>query len=331
MARPETPESILLHKGSPEELNEAEEALYKLLVPENKKRAIKIEEFSDLYAADAIAADDAFVKRQKAKNEQSRDDAVRTGKLRGDLFEAIINTQIAESDWMGPDADIIVPSEYDDFRNGVDSIVEFDREEGGSSHLALAIDVTESPMQMLEKFKKIKVSIESGALSQVKYFKSKNFRGELNYVPRVVVGAGRETVEGIAHLILQFKRLQATVARNRRENKEASVSQKATEELAKVRQEIAGHPLQGMLLAEIKAQLESFRDYAHSIKKDAMADHYSQVLALIDAVTEAKGKAVGSDEKSKDDLIYRTITERAERFSEKLDASFDRSTTREVK
>jgi hypothetical protein len=208
----ETPENILRRKGSPEELAEAEEALHKLIVPENKKKAIKLEEFSGFYKDSVIARDKEFVERMTKKIAEDSSPEHRIGTMRGELFEAIVNSQIAESDWMGPNADVIVPSRYDDMHNHIDSIIEFEREEGGNAHLALAVDVTESQRAMEEKFQAIRESIEKGVLSQIKYFKSKNFRGEVSSVPRVVVGAGHEIVENVSELLLRFKRLQATVA-----------------------------------------------------------------------------------------------------------------------
>lgn len=320
MGLPRTPESILRNKGSAQELNEREEGLYHLLVPANERRAIQMEEFSDLYTPQAIAEDRAYVEKKLRTINEGGTGESSANTMRGKLFEAIVNTQIAESDWMGPNADVIVSSRFDDFLHGVDSIVEFEREEGGNSHLALAMDVTESEKKLAEKFNDIKNSIQEGTLSVVKYFKSKNFRGELRAIPHVVVGAGRETVENISDFLLRFKRLQATIAASHKNEGRTALDQRTAKELARVRKELASHPLQHMVLNEIKAQLEAFANYARTVgkndlEKNDLADRYTEILAIVDAILEEKGYLPQETiQEFANDPIYKMIMEKTSRF-----------------
>lgn len=317
MSRSKTPEEILLQEQSQAELPEAERALYELLVPENQKRAIQLEEFTGLYANEVIGADKAYVEERVRRFREENSPGDKAHHMRGELFEAIVNSQVAESDWMGASADIIVPSRYDDIANGVDGIVEFEREGGGSSHLALAVDVTDSEKKMAEKFEKVRRSIQEGSLSEVKYFKSKNFRGELSGVPRVVVGAGRETVGNIAELLLRFRRLRTTVTAGRRSAEEpTAMEQRAAQDLVRVRQEVATHPLQGMLLTEVKTQLGSFQKFALKAGKDAMAARYAEVLTLIEAVLAEKGDEAVVRGEVAEDQIYRMVLDKAAHFGE---------------
>jgi hypothetical protein len=209
--------SFGLEKGflapNTERLPEAEEALYKVLVPENEKRAIQLDEFADLYDPEIIKRDKAYV--QNLEGKFNADGTPESSKKFGKLFEAIINNQIENSDLMGPRADVIVPSRFDDIANGVDSIVRFKEEKGATSHLALAIDVTRSRAEIENKFSRIRSSIEDGKLSRIKYFKSKNFRGELKPVARVVIGADHAVTEDISDLILSFMRMKKTIADRR--------------------------------------------------------------------------------------------------------------------
>lgn len=292
--------------------------LHAFLVPEMRKMAINLDEFSGLYAPEVIADDKAFVAKMTKRFEEGDGPEAREHRMRGELFEAIVNSQIAESDLMGSRADVIVPSRYDDFKNGVDGIVEFELEEGGNAHLALAIDVTESEKKMLEKFGRIRESIEKGVLSEVKYFKSPHFRGELTAVPRVVVGAGRDVVRDISSLLLRFRRLRTTVAASRKEASPSAADQHAAKDLPEVRNAIASHPLQGVVLTEIKTQLESFKRYAAEIGRRNLADRYSQVLVLIDAVLAEKDDMARVSDETAQDLIYQMIMEKSGRFGEKL-------------
>lgn len=318
MSRSKTPEEILLSEESRAELSEAEQALHRLLVPENQRKAIRLDEFAGLYADEVIAADRAYVAERirRFNDENAPEDTMHH--MRGELFEAIVNSQIEESDWMGADADVIVTSRYDDIKNGVDGIVEFEREGGGSAHLALAVDVTDSEKKMAEKFERVKESIRSGSLSEIKYFKSKNFRGELSGVPRVVVGAGRETIRNIAELLLRFRRLRNTVAAShgRKGEGPTAADEHAARELAQVRREVAVHPLQGMLLGEVRAQLESFGAFARAAGNDAAADRYGEVLALIDAVLAENGGETAVRGEAVKDPIHEMILRKAAHFGE---------------
>ncbi len=312
----ENPEQALHSKGSPERLNEVEDALYKLLVPENNRRAINPKDFSDLYDAATIENDEKSVRNALEHFAERDSEAARIGKQRGELFESIINSQIAESDWMGPNADVIVPSKFDDIKNGVDGIVEFEGEEGANYHLALAVDVTESKQHLAQKFEDVKRSIRQGSLSKIKYFKSKNFRGELSEVPRVVVGADRGTINNISRLLLQFKRLQSSVAEQRKNPDDRSIPQGAAKELAKIRTEIAEHPLQTLVLTEAKIQLEAFKIYAQRKNKHEVVEAYTRVLSIIDAIIEEKGALGKATDTLEIDQIYKMIIEESAHFGE---------------
>jgi hypothetical protein len=69
-----------------------------------------------------------------------------------------------------------------------------------------------------------------------------------------------------------------------------------------------------MLLAEVKAQLEAFRQYAHEIGKDNIADQYAQMLFLIDAILEEKGELAEAGTDFGNDSIYQLVMEKAARF-----------------
>ncbi len=58
------------------------------------------------------------------------------------------------------------------------------------------------PKMLKKKFNCIKKEIEEGKLARIKYFVSEhmNIRGELKKVPRLVIGADRETVKELGEL-----------------------------------------------------------------------------------------------------------------------------------
>ncbi len=293
---------------SEEYFPEAAEALYAILVPENKGRAIQLKDFSDLYGEKAIEKNEAYVRFVESKIASYGKQESAMQKF-ADLFEALVNSQIEESNWMGENANVIVPSRFDDIVGGVDSIVEFE-EETSVSHLALAIDATESDMKLSEKFEKIKKSIDDGELSYIKYFRSGNFRGELSQVPRVVVGADRSTIKEIEELLLRFKRMQKTVSDNRKQNDQSEMARRLPAELVKIRNEIAAHPLQKIMLIEIQTQLKAFGKYAEAIGAPAsISQTYYKMLAIIDKILEEK-----EDVATKEDALLAKIVEKSETF-----------------
>ncbi len=303
------PEGQLARQRSQERLPEMEEALYEVLVPETKRNAIRLEEFADLYDENAIKADLRYI-----KNLETRFESGVSTKF-GELFEAIVDSQIEDADLMGPNASVIVPSRFDDVANGVDSIVEFE-EEGATSHLALAVDVTKGREGLKKKFERIRTSIEEGELSRVKYFKSENFRGELRNVPRVVIGADHSTVENISDLLLRFIRMKKSIAESRKTKDQSAAAKNLPKEFAKIRAELSSHPLQGIVLTEISEQLHAFQNYAERNDQPRVAENYKKVSTVIDEIIHEKESASQAPLiKNPDDEIFRMIMDEAKLLS----------------
>jgi hypothetical protein len=299
---------------SEKKLPEAEEALYQILVPQNKDKAIQLDEFADLYNPEIIKRDKNYVKDREAKFDAG--ETPESSRKFGELFEAIINDQIENSDLMGPNADVVVPSRFDDIANGIDSIVRFKEEKGATSHLALAMDVTRSKMEIENKFSRIRSSIEDGTLSRVKYFKSKNFRGELKPVARVVIGADHDITEDISDLLLRFTRIKKTITENRRAQNNSEAAGELPKKLSEVRKKLAQHPLHEIVLTEIRTQLEAFQAYAQRLNKQAAADEYAKILHLITEIIEEKDvpSVIDNKEAVDSDPIFQLIVENAKEF-----------------
>jgi len=217
---------------------------------------IDLDDFANFYAREIIDDDkrvivdceQKFLKRAKEDPEKERWQRLAL------VFEALVLDQTERSNWLGTDAMTIRASKFDDYVNGVDMIVEFPEEI--SRHLALAVDVTTSDL-LVKKFLRIRKEIENGRLSQIKYFNSKNFRGELKNVPRVIIGADRSTIRQVGELWLENK------------NKELAV-----------------HPVRKIILDEIMVQLKAFSDYAVSRGKKDIADSYGASLKIIKRIID---------------------------------------------
>jgi hypothetical protein len=221
---------------------------------------IQMDNFADLYGAGAVAEDQAYVAKMQgifAENNNPEQEEFRRMAI---IFEGIFHEQAELAEWLGPDAATIKTSPYDDIKNGVDSIAEFREGEATASHLGLAIDVT-TTTNLKKKMARIKHEIERGEMAKIKYFQSDSMgiRGELSRVPRVVIGADRETVRALAELWL-----------------------------GKKKDALAAHPLQFQILEEISRQLEVYRQYAEEKNQPELARAYDKMHHVILNIQAAK-------------------------------------------
>ncbi len=101
-----------------------------------------------------------------------------------------------ELKWFGESATMYMTTDYDDFENGVDSILEFEEQSGATKHMGLATDITYN-QDPSYKFSRIKNDLDAGRLGSVKYFRSKrgDYQGWLHHLPRVVIMMNREAAQ----------------------------------------------------------------------------------------------------------------------------------------
>jgi len=246
---------------------------------------INPEDFIDIYGEDVVRNDLKYVQDLKDKFEADSTPEKAEIKKHANILEAIIADQTELNDWMGPDASTIIASEKDDIGNRVDAIVEF-LKGNGVSHLALAIDVTHG-QDVKDKMGSIKKEIEGGELTEVKYFKSEHsgFKGKLEHIPRVIIGADKNTILELGELWLE-------------KNNKA----------------LAKHKIQFQILEEIKIQLEAFMEYATEQKQYDVADKYAKSLRIIgDIISEKSGNYVSENE-LRQDKVFSAICDEMKTF-----------------
>lgn len=174
-----------------------------------EKISLKLEDFSDLYGEDVIAKDQAHVESLKQAFANKRNISFIEGLTEGDVkkLSEILEFQIIKGFNVGrwiPFCRAIKTSEFDDFVNGVDMVVEFQKSEQ-YGHFGMGVDISFSH-QLQHKFERIKKEIDSydgkaHRLGRVKYFNSPQtgIRGELSGLPRVVVALDVGVMEDLAH------------------------------------------------------------------------------------------------------------------------------------
>lgn len=256
------------------------------------KSAIRPEDFSDLYSPAVIRDDSKHVadleeifidnlSSLSAENMYYQEIAK--------IFEALLLEQIEQGAWLGEDASATKPSKYDDYVNGVDTIVSFSNEEKQPVHLALALDIT-SQHELAKKFTRLMEEIKDGRLTEIKYFKSEDpeFRGNLKGVPRVIVGADHKTI-----IDLMEKWLGG-------ESKE-----------------LKAHFIQIILLEEITSQLEAFKEYAQAQKQEKAVTAFDRALRIVTEVRRKKHFGDNDTVHAMNDGVYQAIQENLQYFKTK--------------
>ncbi len=238
--------------------------------------AINPHDFIDLYGEENVARDIQKIESLKAKFEHDEIKRV------AEVFEAMVYQHTELSDWLGPNAETIRPSEYDDIVNGIDLIVEFNNEDF-TKHLALGVDVTFGSQTIGKKMERIKAEITSDELATVKYFESHGFKGSLKQVPRVVIGLEKDTVISLAALWMR--------------NQNA---------------ELGDHFAKDVIMKEIVQQLQTFLEYAIAIESEKAARSYTQALATLKSTTDvgSRERLIHSREHAeeiKNDRVFKDI------------------------
>lgn len=228
---------------------------------------LRPEDENDLYTPEMIARDQRYVEDMKREFNAQRNEPRPHGLTEGDvkklaeILEYYIVKGINIGNWL-PFCRAVKTSEYDDIRNGMDLLVEFDP--GNQvNHFGIGVDVSFSH-HLRKKFQRIKDEIdrydgEKHRLGVVKYAKTPNSRGELHSLPRVVAA------------------LDLGIMKDLSRTKSNALS---------------GHMAQHTLITEMTRQLEVFTEYAHSANPACAAplERASNTLSIISQHLDSQGQ-----------------------------------------
>ncbi|MBI5401177.1 MAG: hypothetical protein HZB12_03640 [Candidatus Yonathbacteria bacterium] len=212
-------------------------------------------------------------------------------KVYAEVLEAILYDQIRRGKWFGKKASAIKTSVFDDYVNGSDIILELEEVSRTLSHLSLSVDVTFGTTTEEKKFAMIKKNIDAGTLGEIKYFHSERggFQGKLSKVPQVVIGVEKE-------LLIKLAGLWADKHGRKTENSET----------------LAAHPVQRLILAEILLQLQTFRIYAETAKKNSLVPIYEKSINILEEILREKGAVSMGD--LRNDKVFTAIRESLKMF-----------------
>ena len=240
-------------------------------------------DFVGVYCKEEIGTDKEEVARRKLKAEAGQTKEKDKLKKVADVFEAVVLEQGELSQWFGEHGFTIGASEYDDWVNGIDLLVEFRKPNSPEAPLlALGIDVTFS-VDVTDKFDRLRKQIEDGSLAKMKYSASGHSeeKGSRDNLPEVIVGVSVKTVNELQELWLD-------------ENQIA----------------LEQHRVQIMILMEIKEQLLTFIEYSRSLNDKRLVGIFENRLTIIEQILGKKNNIyLQVANELERDPVYSAITE----------------------
>lgn len=176
----------------------------------------------------------------------------------GQAAEYTFRSAMEKYAWLAENIKMLVTSQYDDYVRGIDSIAQIDLGPSKFEHLGFAVDFTTDPDKAGEKLRRTFDDLDQGRTAAVKYFQSektgmlKNFK-----VPRLVIGAGQESLERLSAYASEILNGSA-------------ISES-------VEQEIRNDPFKMVLLGEIQAQLSVFINRLKKVIEKANSENRSLI------------------------------------------------------
>lgn len=178
-------------------------------------------------------------------DDQTKERFEMSKKLADCLEGIILNTK----SWFGPTSEVYPTTEWDDYVNGVDLVVE--RMKGGiMDHHGFALDVTYGGYNtILKKVNRILGRLKKGNLGKVDFFKSNDgrFKGELREIPLVVIGADGNSMRGLVNLFAE-----------------------------KEDQKIEDHPVQFQIIEQVLMQCNFFIKIAETIEDEFVSNRITK-------------------------------------------------------
>ena len=258
------------------------EAVYKRAVEFlDEERIDPSKDFKGLYSDEMIKKDSDYVEKRQQKFKADDTPEKIEMKKYATVFEAIIHDEIDMNGWMGMYATAKKASWYDDLKNGLDEIIEFEQTEiSPSAHLALAVDITFSK-DISKKMNEIADRIKSGDVGVIKYLLTDTYRGEIKNVPRAVIGVDMKNLQEIIKLWV--------------DNKKKSLAQ---------------HRVKFMILSQIKMQLNSFAQYADKVSQPVIANSFNRVLKIMENIWDEELKKCPDENRNfnfEEDRVFSAI------------------------
>lgn len=244
-------------------------------INENENRRIDPESFRGVrgFIDEEIDKDIKDVEQKKARIELS--DGEHEGideqvLITSRIAEHVINEGIKNGGWFGDSANIILPSLYDDYFRGVDSIAEFTKDEKNPERMALSMDFTIKKNDIGKKMARNMEFLGRGIIPSVKYFDSPVTGKQKNvWMPKVILAADYSKLQRIKDEYVEL------------------IKSGNQEDAKKI---LENDPVQYVFLDEIRAQLNAYTNICYEFLKNEKAGklHY-RALKIFEGVLAERG------------------------------------------
>ncbi|MFA6553973.1 MAG: hypothetical protein WCS89_00495 [Candidatus Paceibacterota bacterium] len=195
-----------------------------------------------------------FENRRNSQNEERREQSER-----GLAAEFAFRNVMENYGWLAEKVKMIVTSQYDDFVRGIDSVAQIEIDPKHSEHLGFAIDFATGTNDIGEKLRRTFDDIDLGYTPAVKYFESEKTGQVKNFkLPRIVVGAGHESLERLVSYSFEIMNGSAITE--------------------SVRNEIKEDPFRFVLFGEIQAQLSVFINRLEKVIVEANKQNKQEIM-----------------------------------------------------
>jgi bisphosphoglycerate-dependent phosphoglycerate mutase len=156
--------------------------------------------------------------------------------------------------WFGPTSKVYPTTRFDDYVNGVDLVAE--RMNGDiANHHGFALDITYAGYNtILKKLNRIADKLKKGKMGKVDFFKTNDgkFKGQLNGIPLVVIGADGNTMRGLVNMFAEGSD-----------------------------EEIEDHPVQFQIVDQVLMQCDFFINFAETIEKKEVKDRVIEAYRIL--------------------------------------------------
>jgi len=207
---------------------------------------------------------------------------------RGKMLEAFFSQMATQLGWFGDRCHAVRTTEYDDRKNATDLVLVFETGQGEPLRLAVDITTAEDPATLSKKLNRIVKGIDSGRLTELKYYYDKTsggnkepVLGHLRGLPRVVIGL---TPEGVTALSKELALHLTSGGKNVTAEKSLQSNEIQLQLLRDLKQQLENEVLRAVLRY---IQLISERDEATLFNyrcEQLGPDKYHALRSLLDLV-----------------------------------------------
>jgi len=256
------------------------------IIAKHGKERIKETDFKDIYGDGAVAHDRGVVdilceyfktgKEEKLKELKKNAENDRDFELKKENYdrqdklahalELVLAKYGSEYFFLGFDAQMSLTSEFDDYINGLDVVVEFEDENAKdgaeAEYIGIAVDACTALHKegVIKKYQNnLRSLLDNHPGKELKYYRSPNTGqkvGRIDYVIPLIIGLDRDNVERLVDMIGSFEDMEEIIGSMKSKGQDPGAERMSN--LARSEEEIKKHWCQVAFLEQIECQLRGY-------------------------------------------------------------------------